>query len=68
MTKIPGTPLSPIDDRTIPAVAGVDPNYLTRDLMSRLERAAFAKVHRVAAAKRIPLREAAVLVAEELEG
>jgi hypothetical protein len=62
--------MKPIDDRAVstgvPAAQGVDPNYLTRDLMSRLERAAFSKVHRVAAAKRISLREAIVLVTEEL--
>lgn len=59
-----------IDDRTtqlaVPSVVGVDPNYLTRDLMSALERAAFAKVHRVAAAQKIPLRDAIVKVTEEL--
>jgi len=57
----------PVDDREIPPAQGVDPDYLTRDLMSRLERAAYARVRRYAVRHHVPLREAAVKIAEELE-
>ncbi len=41
--------------------------YLTRDLVSALERATLARVARVAAARRVSMRAAAVGVLAELE-
>lgn len=66
MKAIDDRSLSTSTDADIPARAGVDPNYLTRDLMSALERAAFAKVHRVARARGISLRETILQVTQEL--
>ena len=64
--------MKPIDDSigtsigNPPPPSGSDPNYLTQDIMSALERATIALVDRVAEEQQIGRRQAAVIVLQRL--
>lgn len=61
--------MKPIDDELeIPPQDGTDPNYLTQDIRSALEREVAALVDRVARQHSLGRRRAATLVLARLRG